>query len=57
MKNYELYDKVSFVTNSELRGIIVGIITRPGTTTYLVRIDSDPETEHYRNELVLIKNN
>lgn len=55
MKDFELYDMVTFKTNRELRGIIVGVIIRPGTTTYLVRVDTDPETEHYRNELELIK--
>lgn len=56
MVEIKMFDKVTFVTDSRLVGIITGIVERPGGFTYLVKINNEMETEHYKNELKLYGN-
>lgn len=54
MNDLKNFDEVRLVVEPDDKGIITGIITRPGITTYLVSFGLDGEREVYRKEIELV---
>lgn len=54
MNDLKNFDEVRLVVDPEYKGIVTGIIIRPGITTYLVSFGLGGEKEVYRKEIELV---